>query len=502
MPGPGEPHLARRDLLPAAEGRLSENARSGSPRSVAYLAHLTDVQLLDVQSPSRLEAVHRFGCRADTRLLLPMQRPQEVLAAHATEALVRAINAAGRSPLTGAELQLAFTTGDNVDNMQLNEVRAFLRLMSGGEVRMDSGGPAYEGVQDGRFEWAWAPDDPANDWGRAHGYPTVPGLVAAGLRPFRATGLSVPWLSCFGNHDGLVQGRVPNSEELTAISVGNRKVIDVEEPFGDFFAAPASFFAGRAERVTADADRRGVPRAEFVGAHAAAVDGAHSHGFTERNVADGTAYYAYDGIPGLRIVTLDTTNPAGGFEGSIDSRQLAWLREALEEVHDAAGRAERLVVVTSHHPRTSMTNDLAVPAGQPDAGRRVLGEEVAALLHRYPGVVAWVTGHVHVHRVRPCHPPAGAPGNGFWEITTASVMEWPSQVRLLEIVDDGAGSLAVVSTVLDHDAAARPDGLASPLELAAWHRELAANDPGSVGGFDAEGAADDRNVELWLPDPR
>ena len=505
--GPGEVHQTRSELAPDAPA--AEASRSGERRSIAYLAHLTDIQLTDVQSPARLEAMHQLGRRPDTALLLPMMRPQELLAAHATDALVRALNKVAKSPDTGAPLQLAITTGDNVDNMQWNEVQSFLSLLDGGEVCMDSGGPDFEGVQDGRFPWAWAPEDPENLWGRAHGFPHVPGLLKAGLEPFMAAGLDVPWLTCYGNHDGLVQGRAPLTPQLGAVMTGHRKVHALPPgPVADFTEHPMQTLSGPSHQVTPDEGRRPVTREEFIEAHFQPAARPSGHGLAERNLLDGTAYYAYDGLPGIRVIVLDTTNPAGIFEGSIDRRQLAWLEKSLAEVHvrftDADGREaagggdERLVIVTSHHPRTSMTNDRAVPAGTADAGGRALGEEVAAVLHRFPNVIAWVSGHIHRNSVRPLVSRSG----GFWEISTSSVMDWPCQVRLLEIVDNNNGTLSILSTALDHEAPVRPDGTAGTQDLAAWHRELAANDPMGVGGFNAHGEPADRNVELLLPDPR
>lgn len=513
-PGPGEAHGTRTELAPEGHPRAKDAPQEdeslrGQRRSIAYLAHLTDIQLTDVQSPARLEAMHELGRRPDTMLLLPMMRPQELLAAHATDALVRALNRVATSPQTGAALQLAVTTGDNVDNMQLNEVRSFLSLLEGGEVCMDSGGSAFEGVQDGRFPWAWAPEDPDNPWGRAHGFPHVPGLLKAGLEPFMAAGLNIPWLTCYGNHDGLVQGRTPLTPELGAVMTGHRKVHALPPgPVADFTEHPLETFSGPAHQVTPDEARRPVTREEFIEAHFQPTARPSGHGLAERNRLDGTAYYAYDGLPGIRVIVLDTTNPAGIFEGSIDRRQLAWLEERLAEVHvrhtDAAGREvpgggdERLVIITSHHPRTSMTNDREVPAGYLDSGDRVLGEEVAAVLHRYPNVIAWVSGHIHRNYVRPLASRSG----GFWEISTSSVMDWPCQARLLEVVDNADGTLSIFSTALDHEAPVAPAGTSGSLELAAWHRELAANDPMGVGGFNAHGEPGDRNVELLLPDPR
>lgn len=499
--GPGEPHRRRPDLARRRSGRIGA--------SLAYLAHLTDIQLTDVQSPARLEALHQFGRRPDTELLLPMHRPQELLAAHATDALVRALNRAATSTLTGAPLQLALATGDNVDNMQWNEVQSFLGLLSGAEVCMNSGGGKYEGMQDGRFPWAWAPADLQNPWGWAHGFPHLPGLLEAGLRPFTAAGLDVPWLSCYGNHDGLVAGRAALTPELSAIMTGHRKVYDLPAgPMGNFVTDAAAMFAGPASEVTASEERRPVTRGEFLSAHFSRGARPVGHGFTEENLRAGTAYYAYDGIPGIRVIVLDTTNPAGAFEGSIDARQFAWLEERLREVHHryvdsngecrSGGGDERLVLIASHHPRASMTNSRESPASHPDAGRRVLGEELAATLHRFPQVIAWISGHIHRNAVRAAPGAAG----GFWEISTSSIMDWPCQARLLEIVDNDDGTLSIVSTAVDLDGPVRPGNLDTPSDLASWHRELAANDPLGVGGFEAHGTLEDRNVELVIADPR
>lgn len=485
--GAPEPHIVRSDLI--------SGAPAAAPRSLWHVAHLTDVQLIDAQSPSRLEAVHALGRRPETRLMLPMQRPQELLAAHATEMLVRRLNDHPGSPRTGAPLQAVVTTGDNVDNMQLNELRAFLHLFSGGVVDLDSGGPDYEGAQDGRFDWAWAPDDPANKWGREHGFPVVPGLIARALEPLNASGLEIPWLTCFGNHDGLIQGRVPATPSLVELTVGHRKVLRVRaEDVADFTGDPGPAFTDLSWSVTPDPGRRPVSTREYVEAHwdRGLPDG---HGFTERNLTEGVAYYSYEGFEGIRFVVLDSTNPAGVFEGSIDREQFVWLAGELR----AATAADQLVVVASHHPRTSMTNDKLAPGADPEADARVLGAEIADLLLEHPHVIAWFSGHIHRNRVTAC---TGPEGGGFWEVTTASIMDWPTQGRLVELLDHGDDLLSLRLTVLDHDGPLRPTAIESVADLAGWHRALAANDPYGVGGFEAHGTPGDRNVELLLPDPR
>ena len=140
-----------------------------------------------------------------------MQRPQEALTAHAVDATIRTLGAV-HGPATGLPMQLAVTTGDAIDNAQWNELQAFLALFDGGLVSPDSGGPDYEGVQapDWPGDIFWRPDGPGAEgpdfFRREFGFPHHPGLLQRALREFSATGLSIPWLSCFGNHEALNQG--------------------------------------------------------------------------------------------------------------------------------------------------------------------------------------------------------------------------------------------------------------------------------------------------------
>ena len=224
----GEPHLIRDELAGAGDRRAG--------RALFCLVHITDLQLADVQSPTRFEFLNaRF---ADPRYaeILPVQRPQEALTAHAVDATIRTLGAV-HGPATGLPLQLAVTTGDAIDNAQWNELQAFLALLDGGPVSPDSGGPAYEGVQspDWPGDVFWRPDGGGRagpDFFRGeHGFPHHPGLLRRALREFTATGLGVPWLSCFGNHEALNQGVGTQTPGLAAALTGDRKPVALPEDF-------------------------------------------------------------------------------------------------------------------------------------------------------------------------------------------------------------------------------------------------------------------------------
>jgi hypothetical protein len=55
-------------------------------------------------------------------------------------------------------------------------------------------------------------------------------------------------------------------------------------------------------------------------------------------------------------------------------------------------------------------------------------EPVACLFLRHPSLVAYVAGHEHRNRIEPHERIPGRPdAGGFWEIVTASHIQWPQQ---------------------------------------------------------------------------
>jgi metallophosphoesterase (TIGR03767 family) len=565
--GRGEPYVVRRGGSARAKAR-----RAARRRSVAFFAQLTDPQIADEMSPARVDFVDPAG-----GALKSAWRPQEALGLQTFDAIVRNVNANRRSAVRGARgrrarLDFAITTGDLADNQQLNETRWFRTVLDGGSVdpfsgrAIDASNPCggatpdvvarlnadvaarrFTGVADyddwrgaptDRYAGYYDPDEAAPTPGPYAAFPRYPGLLERAQAPFRADGLDVPWYISRGNHDGLIQGNAPASTDLfRAIAVGCLKVFPSPQIDPASFAGAseselfqrfanssfiASLLAG-ARMVPPDPDRRIVSKAEY----RRVIDG-HGFGATPRSQlrrSGGTAsYYATTPTKGVRIISLDTVAEGGGQNGNLDDPQYRWLRGELRK----ARRRDQLVVVYGHHTLGSMSNATAdedagacQPADEPgcDADPRRstplhLGTTgratVRALLARTPNVIAYVAGHTHINDVTFNR---GRRGRGFWEINTASHIDWPQQSRLIEIVDNRDGTLSIFGTMLDAAApqAAPAPGSAlgmSPAELASLGRTLSYNDPqreGVEGSGNAEektGARRDRNVELLVRDPR
>jgi len=512
--GPGERHVRRRELAPSS----ASDAPRQRARALAVFVHLTDLHVMDPSSPTRLDVLGRLGAKDKWRDLLGGAfRTQETLTAHAAAQMARTI-AIETGPFSGRSADVAIVTGDNIDNCQANELANYIAALEGGTVR-----PApkwgYEGVQTLEWDddWYWQPDGDSDRLQNAWGFPRIAGLLDVVARPFSAAGLGMPWLACFGNHDALLMGTARANDAARVLAVGAAKprgasipggrnvagvgvvstLADVDDPLDAYLADPTSLLAGPAVPITADAMRRVIDRDDFLAAHFGPASRPHGHGFT---APSGHAYYVYD-IDNVRIVMLDTTHPAGYWEGSIDTAQLAWLDDVLAD----ADRRQLLVIVASHHATPSLINTYraADGSGAPAEGERHLAADLVAVLHRHRCVIGWLNGHHHANRIvahRREEPGDG--GGGFWEMTTSAIIDWPCQARTVEVLDEGDGHVSIVTTMIDFADPAVPAADGDPVSFcASLHRELAANQAWQRGATAMEGEGLDRNAMLLLPHP-
>lgn len=498
-----------RDLVATNRTADRTSLKGGVAKSLLNLVHISDTHICDAQSPARVEYLDRFAdphhpVSSVLGALVGTYRSNEILTAQVLESMIQSINRLDAAPISGRAIDAVIVTGDLTDNAQHNELNWFTTLMHGGKLRPDSGsfekweGPGGDFYSPFFWNPHGTPVGELEDFPRKlYGYPTIPELLDAVRAPFYATGLKYMWLAVHGNHDALLQGTVVPDEVLRGIAVSGVKIVELtdEEAIGSLQqvsqVGPASYpgpLAPITAAVAPDLDR------DFV------IDATWHQNFGESNqpftsnahdLSRGKKYWRKD-YEGISLIALDTVNPFGGWQGSIDQAQFEWLKQQVEELKD------RYVVITSHHPVQDIFNGYT-----PHTEPRVLGAEIEAYLVSQPHVVAWICGHTHRHKVQYFGPDRT---RGFWQIETSSLVDWPQQGRVIEFFINHDDELCIASTTLEHDGALLPDYSKAALDevnnLSGLSRLLSLNDwqrrPGAFAIEENEGEVSDRDFLVTI----
>lgn len=324
--------------------------------------------------------------------------------------------------------------------------------------------------------------------------------------------IAMPWYIAFGNHDGYVRGTLPVDvpANVVAETTGRHYMLRQGEFIREFFNTQA-------------------------------IPGPVGHGFNHveadrYNDADdrNDGYYAFNAGHGkLRMIVMNTLidgvdqriptemlrNPFALSDGSMDSAQFEWLKDQLQKAY----RKQQLVIVFSHHPDLTFAEYGTFASLVPID---VTAVQLDGLLGSYPNVIAWVAGHTHRHRIRafkvtndtgtngaitaPVSCKRRGQCSGFWQIETASLIDFPQEQRMLEIYDNKDGTGTIRGPVLTHGyehvrplAAADDRCALYLLDPASLQVILTEADLGALctGGGTRNGEPKDRNVELTFKMP-
>ena len=500
----GEPYAVRTDIL----GKNPAPSRAKSKRSLAYLGHFSDIHIIDAQSPGRLEPLIAVSAE-----MVDASRPQDTMTVQVLAQMVNAMAQARYSPLTGAPMGLAINTGDSADSHSGLELDWCVAMLDGGTVVPNSGKSGeYQGVQIWQdADYVYHPDNPSlNEFGK-RGFPYLPGVLQAAVdQEVHSDGLPVPWYIVNGNHDTLFMGNIAIEPSLRSWAMGDRKAAQWQAMtnimvnwWGSSFSMLSQAFENLRSQfalqsgvhtVTANPKRNLFNQVEFMQTmlDSPATPGPVGHGFTAQHVDSGQTWWRADPAPWLRIFGLNTCNQVAGADGAVPQDQYDWLENELKKCQ----QEDVLAIVASHHNSYTLEN-IAEPAIGPSQNL-IHADQFIGMLNSYPNLIAWVNGHTHINTIT-AHPRQG--GGGFWEITTASCVDYPQQQQTIEVVDNQDGTISLFTTALDHNSPATwTKGDYSQKGLASLSRTLAAN-AWQFQPYPRTGSQLDRNTELLLPSP-
>lgn len=437
--GPGEDAGQQANLMPAGYRGATNAAR------LLHFFAITDIHITDKETPSQMIASgyqSRYGDHGSPSGYSPTM----LYTTHGLDAAIRTANAWHRL----APFDFAISLGDDSNSSQYNELRWFIDVMDGQPITPSSG--AHFGASNIDYQM-----------------------------PYRAAGLdpAIPWYAVLGNHDRDWIGSIPVTDylrqsytnnlvllmaELYDDGVGSRKpflgtvdsriefmgCIDGSTPYGHVIGVGpvTNFVVGGVTNfptVAPDPNRYSLRVSNWMREFFTTASQPVGHGFSPSNIANNFACYSFvpkANLP-LKVIVLDDTMSDETWDsrgwGGLDTNQLAWLTQELQRGQEA----DQLMIIAAHLP-------LELVGYGASTNSAISATALRATLHAYPNLLLWIAGHVHMNRVLPQPSPDPAhPENGFWEVWTPSLKDFPRQFRTFDLLRNTDQSISIRTTDVD-----------------------------------------------------
>jgi hypothetical protein len=374
-------------------------------------------------------------------------------------------------------IDLALFTGDMTDNGHYNEVRWGIDSLDGGTIHPDSGS------DDDIFTGLYADGQP-ND----------------SSDPFTTVGLeNTPWYFIPGNHDGLAMGVFAMTYEpidlfftqlkngtygfMNDVSIGDINYLgsipNIRSMFSYWWSEKPF------DKVIPDKDRRLLNPADIAKEMFITTGYPPGHGmqFThdiekDRSFSfiEPTKNLTNNSSFAIRHIALDTN--ATHLMGEFSDEKMLWLESELKQ----ANANKELVIISSHHKPIDIIDN---------------GNDLVNLLNRYPNVIAHLVAHWHKNGMQAR---LGETAElSYWQIETGSMVNWPQQLRILDIsLDHDTGIGVIKTTMINH----QND---NPYAVSERGRFLSYLEGYLIGGdeklLSREGGPEVRNTELLFKLP-
>lgn len=469
--GPGLAHVKRTDLAPAY---------SGAPKVAQLLSFftITDIHIADKESPAQPLYIGwsaRYGAPGSCG---SAYSPVILSTTQVLDAAIQTVNALHKK----SPIDFGISLGDDTNNAQYNELRWFIDVLDGKRITPSSG--AHVGADHIDYQ-----------------------------KPFQAAGLdpAIPWYQVIGNHDQFWMGSAYENAKTWSAHVGSTilnmsnspdpsaggvngsgfymGVVDGATPYGYIVGAgPQTAFA-TPPTVVADPARRSLATStsstlNWMREFFETTSNPPGHGFRQANLDADFACYSFEpkaNVP-IKVIALDNTMKGADqteyARACLDQTRLDWLKAELQDGQDR----DKLMIIAAHIPLyPQKTFDPAAGNYSLFTSPSVVTDlQLLSILHTYPNLILWISGHRHVNVVTPQQynkaDPADQPERNFWEVETASLRDFPQQFRTFEIHRNADKSVSIVVTNVDPAVSPESPAARSRAYAVGAARIFAAND--------------------------
>ena len=432
--GSGIDYGKDRGIMPAGYDVSSVNHAA----SLLSFFTMSDIHVYDKESPSQpfydLQMFNAWETNCTPAITYTM-----LYTTHTLDAAIQTVNALHKQTPFDCGLFL----GDADNNSQYNELRWYIDVIDGKPIRPSSGAHAGEDTIDYQ-------------------------------KPYQAAGLdtTIPWYQTKGNHDNFWFGSEPVNDYLRQSYIGEDLLrlganilfppysgftesnyfmgtVNGSTRYGDIIGAGAVSNT-TAIKVVADPNRHTLRMKDWMSEFFDTSSQPLGHGFTPTSTNRNFASYSFDpksDIP-IRVIMLDDTQGENNFtnhgNGSLDKTRYDWLKSELDQ-----GQSEgKLMIIAAHVPIGVAGYGSGVGSWGPESYKT--DKELIVTLHKYPNLVLWLAGHTHYNQVTAFKSPdPNHPEQGFWEVQTPSLRDFPQQFRTFEIVRNSDNTISIIITDVD-----------------------------------------------------